>query len=626
MHVKNRYNVVISIKTMKDILISFACLFLCTNVYCKDITISAPVGEILGQTSQIYFAGKPYKVSSFLGIPFAESTHGNGRFSKPVKKAPFAKTLNASMARLSCPQNVKWAIGLDKVPVGEDCLNLNILMSGEFSENSKKAVMIFIYGGAFQFGFQNAYISTALAVLHDVIYVTFNYRVSAYGFLASKRHGLKGNYGLWDQHMAIQWVHDNIAAFGGDPDRVTLFGESAGAASVIYQALYKGNKGLIHRVIAQSGTIGAFWSFDKHPDYLFDDLSSKSGCKRRTFQETMVCLRAVDIETSEKLIKFEADFLPTHDGEFVKYNPENVFKNQSIESDLALRNFAEVDVIIGLNSEEGLTELNALAKLIGDKLETFSYGMSKRKRKTYTEKLFENMNKTYNDVILRSVFHQYTNWSNTDDAISRRSLFLDFLMDIHYTYTVVQTADAHFQTRSSKNIYMYHFDHKPSFSLSPKWIQRADHSEEIPFVLGFPSFYMYFYGIFKADPAFDLPQNELALSRIIMKYWTQFAKTGNPNDPNDQALTQWLPYSTTNSTYIILTTDRYPLPTGSHFRNEYVSFWTEVYPGLTQLSEAIQQKKSSVACAMMTSGAVSCFEASLLLFMSLSFYCLSLHL
>lgn len=511
---------------MKFILITVAFLLLFSNVYCKDIIISAPAGDILGRTSQVYYAGQRYTVSSFLGIPFAESTHGNRRFSRPVKKARFTTTFNASEAKLSCPQNVKWAAGLEEVPVGEDCLNLNILVPGEKATKSKKAVMIFIYGGAFQFGFQNAYISTALAVLHDVIYVTFNYRVSAYGFLASKKHGLKGNYGLWDQQMAILWVHENIAAFGGDPSRVTLFGESAGAASVIYQALYEGNRGLFQRVIAQSGTVGAFWSYDKHPDYLFEDLSNKSGCKRRTFEETMKCLRAVDIETSEKLIKYEADFLPAYDGEFIKYNPVDLFKKESVESAKALRNFAEIDLLIGLNSDEGFTELKSLSKMLGDKVNSFSEGMSRQQQKIYIDKLFKDMNKTYNDVMIDSILHQYTNWSNKNDPVLRRTMFLDFLMDVHYTYTTVQTADAHFRTESPNNTYMYHFKHKPSFSLSPSWIEGADHSEEVPFVLGFPRFFMYLYGIIKADPALGLPQNELLLSKIMMKYWTQFAKTG----------------------------------------------------------------------------------------------------
>ena len=498
-----------------------------TCVYSKDIIIKAPAGDILGRASTVYFAGQSYTISSYLGIPFAESTHGDRRFAKPVKKAKFTGTYNATEAKLSCPQNVKWEHGLEKIPVGEDCLNLNIFVPGDDpSKKPPKAVMVFIYGGAFQYGFQNAYISTALVALHDVIYITFNYRVSAGGFLASKKHGLKGNYGLWDQHMAIKWVHDNIAAFGGDPLKVTLFGESAGAASVIYQALYEGNEGLIQRVIAQSGAVCTFWSFERYPDILFNDLSAKSGCQRKTFKETMKCLRAMDIEAKEKLITFEADFLPVHDGEFIKYKPEDIFIKRTAESANTLRRFANMDIIIGLNSDDGLTELESLARMLGDNLDTFSNGMTEEQLGRYTDRLFIEMNQTQNDILVKSVLHEYTDWSVPRSDATRRSLFLNLLKDVHFTDSTMQTINAYVSVASHRNAYMYHFDHRPSFSHSPDWVSGADHTEEIPFVLGFPRFYMYLFGKFYDDPPLHVPQNELRLSKDIMKYWTKFAKTG----------------------------------------------------------------------------------------------------
>ncbi|XP_045207103.2 cholinesterase 1-like [Mercenaria mercenaria] len=562
-----------------------------TCIHSKDIVIKAPAGNILGRTSTVHFAGQPYTISSYLGIPFAESTNGQRRFSKPVIKARFVGTFNATEAKLSCPQNVKWEHGLEQIPVGEDCLNLNIFAPSGIPGKKPKAVMIYIYGGAFQYGFQNAYISTALVALHDVIYVTFNYRVSHYGFLASKKHGLKGNYGLWDQHMAIQWVHDNIAAFGGDPNRVTLFGDSAGAASVIYQAMYEGNKGRIQRVIAQSGTVCSFWSFDRYPDLLFEDLSTKSGCKKRTFQETMKCLRAMDIEAKEKHMTFEADFLPVYDGEFIKYKPDDIFGKQSLESASALRNFADVDIIIGLNSEEGLTELEALARMSGDNLEIFSDGMSEKQMKAYTDQLFKEMNKTHNDILMKSVLHQYTDWSDPQSDTSRRSMFLDLLKDVHYTDSTVKTVNAHVSLGSHGNTYMYHFDHKPSFSVSPKWVDGADHTEEIPFVLGFPRFYMYLFGKFYEDPPLHIPQNELHLSKAMMKYWTQFAKTGNPNVPDDVSVTEWPTYTANNHVFLILKADENSLQTGSLFRNQFVRYWADIYPGLSSLAMNEKQTK-----------------------------------
>ncbi|XP_053378652.1 bile salt-activated lipase-like [Mercenaria mercenaria] len=207
--------------------------------------------------------------------------------------------------------------------------------------------MIFIHGGAFQYGYKDVYKSEVFAAVNDVIYVTINYRLSAYGFLASKKFGLKGNYGLWDQHMAIQWVHENIEAFGGDPGRVTLFGESAGAVAVMYQALYEGNRGMVHRVIAQSGSVVSYWTYSENPDVAFEDLITRSDCKMNTLTEILECLRALNISDLQDIFSYETLFLPVTDGEFVKYNPFSLFKKNTKESAEALRIFTDIDVIMG---------------------------------------------------------------------------------------------------------------------------------------------------------------------------------------------------------------------------------------------------------------------------------------
>jgi len=109
--------------------------------------------------------------------------------------------------------------------------------------------MVWLHGGGFVCGSSDMYDGAYLAAHGQVVVVTVNYRLSVFGFLSTEDASSTGNNGLWDQHLAIKWVHDNAVAFGGDPSRVTLFGESAGGANVMFQALYVGNKGLVHRVI-----------------------------------------------------------------------------------------------------------------------------------------------------------------------------------------------------------------------------------------------------------------------------------------------------------------------------------------------------------------------------------------
>ena len=150
-----------------------------------------------------------------------------------------------------------------KIPenISEDCLYLNILVPGDtISVSNRKAVLVWIYGGSFQVGSQDIYTSPTFAGLSDVILVTLNYRVSVYRFLRTGEHHMTGNQGLNDRHMAIKWVHDHIENFGEDPNRVTIFGEWAGGASVVYQALYEGNQGMFKHVIAQSGSANSEWA------------------------------------------------------------------------------------------------------------------------------------------------------------------------------------------------------------------------------------------------------------------------------------------------------------------------------------------------------------------------------
>ncbi|KAK0103599.1 hypothetical protein ONS95_005611 [Cadophora gregata] len=244
----------------------------------EDFTVGQTVETSSGPVTG-HAATKFPEVSVYLGIPFGQAPIGDLRFAAPVKFVG-SSPINGSDFGSTCPQlpsaggtaptpeaiafsNVT-AVGLELFgaigitgTTSEDCLSLNIWTKPQSGEG-KKAVMIYIYGGGFSSGSSAVSIfdGSALAEQKDVVIVTFNYRTSILGFPGNP-YG-QNNIAFLDQRLAIEWVHDNIAKFGGDPERVTLFGQSAGGASTDYLTYAYASDPMVHGVIAQSGSVFAF--------------------------------------------------------------------------------------------------------------------------------------------------------------------------------------------------------------------------------------------------------------------------------------------------------------------------------------------------------------------------------
>ena len=139
----------------------------------------------------------------------------------------------------------------------DDCLHLNILTpKADVDVNNKRAVMVYFHCGLFEFESQNWYLARGLVATQYIIYVTVDYRLSLFGFLSTGGDNLPGNNRLWDQRLALQWMRENIASFGGDPEKVTIVGLSSGSASVIHQSLYSDNQKLLLKVVLQTPLLG----------------------------------------------------------------------------------------------------------------------------------------------------------------------------------------------------------------------------------------------------------------------------------------------------------------------------------------------------------------------------------
>ena len=199
-------------------------------------------------------------VKIWKGLRYAAVPTGDRRWRAPEPPQPWREVADATSYGAVCPQPVEPRIPIDLgAPQGDDCLTLNVWASSDTAAGDGKPVMVWVHGGAYIFGAasQPLYDGTALTAGGDVVVVTVNYRVGAFGFLdlssfSTPTRRFESNLGLHDVILALQWVRDNIAGFGGDPDRVTLFGESAGAGIVTTLLTAPAAAGLFTAAIAQS--------------------------------------------------------------------------------------------------------------------------------------------------------------------------------------------------------------------------------------------------------------------------------------------------------------------------------------------------------------------------------------
>ena len=339
------------------------------------VTIAYPQATIVG------LAGS---VEQFPGIPFAHPPVGALRLKPPQPLTAPQGTISATANGKACPQFVFSDAINDAIPTaeigllldtplfqttlnaGEDCLVLNVHRPAGTTADSKLPVLFWIFGGGFEIGWNSMYdgagwVSASVTQGKPIIFVTVNYRVGGFGFLPGAEILADGssNLGLLDQRLGLQWVADNIAAFGGDPEKVTIWGESAGAISVFdHMAMYDGDlsykgKPLFRGGIMNSGSIVPADPVDcPKGQFIYDTVVASAGCSSAS--DTLECLREVPYETLLNatnsvpgLLSYSAlalSYLPRPDGTVLTASPEVL---------VAESKYAKVPFIIGDEEDEG---------------------------------------------------------------------------------------------------------------------------------------------------------------------------------------------------------------------------------------------------------------------------------
>ena len=271
-------------------------------------------------------------VKTWLGIPYAQPPVGKMRWRAPEPLKPSNKTFDAKKFGFTAMQTIDENEAASTNPQSEDCLTLNIWARGE---GKNKPVMVFIHGGGFQTGGTSdpLYCGSNFAAANDVVIVTLNYRVSVFGFVnfASFDPSFEdsGYRGLKDQIAALKWVKENIADFGGNPDNITIFGESAGAISCMLHSVIPAAKGIFQKAIPQSGNSYMF----NTPEYstqvaaLYMELGGAKTMRDMMKKSSAELMHIYEKVKEIRVVQTATDYLPTCDGKFLPGDPFRALKD-----------------------------------------------------------------------------------------------------------------------------------------------------------------------------------------------------------------------------------------------------------------------------------------------------------
>ncbi|XP_055966513.1 neuroligin-1 isoform X2 [Sorex fumeus] len=565
-------------------------------------------------------------VIQFLGVPYAAPPTGEHRFQPPEPPTPWSDIRNATQFAPVCPQNiidgrlpevmlpVWFTNNLDVVSSyvqdqSEDCLYLNIYVPTEDGPLTKKQtddlgdndgaededirdsggpkpVMVYIHGGSYMEGTGNLYDGSVLASYGNVIVITVNYRLGVLGFLSTGDQAAKGNYGLLDLIQALRWTSENIGFFGGDPLRITVFGSGAGGSCVNLLTLShysEGNrwsnstKGLFQRAIAQSGTALSSWAVSFQPAKYARMLATKVGCNVSDTVELVECLQKKPykelVDQDIQPARYHIAFGPVIDGDVIPDDPQILMEQGE---------FLNYDIMLGVNQGEGLKFVeNIVDSDDGISASDFDFAVS-----NFVDNLYGYPEGK--DVLRETIKFMYTDWADRHNPETRRKTLLALFTDHQWVAPAVATADLH--SNFGSPTYFYAFYHHCQTDQVPAWADAA-HGDEVPYVLGIPMI-----GPTELFPC-NFSKNDVMLSAVVMTYWTNFAKTGDPNQPVPQDTkfihtkpnrfeeVAWTRYSQKDQLYLHIGLKP---RVKEHYRANKVNLWLELVPHLHNLNDISQ--------------------------------------
>ncbi|KPJ17074.1 Esterase FE4 [Papilio machaon] len=514
-------------------------------------TVELEQGFIRGEK---YWDGDYYE---FYGVPYATAPKGRDKYKGPLPVEPWKGVFDAKIRNTVCYQTYYTGEEDEETILSgdEDCLVINLLVPKVATEKNLVPVMVYIHSGAFSGGNGNM-AKFQYLVRHDIIVISFNYRLGALGFACLGNEVIPGNAGLKDQVAALKWINKNVIKFGGDPTKVTLAGFSVGAAMAELLTFTKSTEGLIDKLILESGSVLSPFTINRDPISTATNIAISMGYNGTGDLDdlTEFYLNATPEVLVSKSLNF---FLPNstfgfspcienfHEGiePFLTESPTDILKNGENQ---------KLPVLTGFANMEGISRLIQFGKWRTAMTENFSEFLPVD-LKFSDEKLKEE--------IAKEIKQHY--FKGEEVNLENIQSYVNYFSDSMFKYSIMKSAKHHAAT-SNKPTYLYEFAYVGNMNIKHNYMDRihgASHRDQTAYLLDFFTW---------SNTYKDLDTRD----RMTLM-WSDFVKYGDPTAYESSLINfKWRPF--TNKKAIYLQIDKVLTMKRNLFQEEY-NFWDKIY-------------------------------------------------
>ncbi|XP_015431698.1 PREDICTED: esterase FE4-like [Dufourea novaeangliae] len=523
----------------------------------QDVQLEIPQGILKGLKTETILHNKAYY--SFKGIPYAKPNVGRDKFRVPEPADPWEGVYDATHHRSTCPFYCMIKKGLSGE---EDCLYLNVY-TPVLDKEASKAVMVWFHPGGWNSGTADDLLfGPDFLVENDVILVTVNYRLGALGFLNTEDKNAPGNAGMKDQVLALKWVKDNIHFFGGGPNRVTIFGQCSGGATVQYHMLSPMSEGLFNGVIQQSGGITSQFSVQNNPREKAFQLGKALGIDTTDSAELIQKLSEVPVKDLIEATDVVSTTLNPLNGNVFTFVP-------SVEVDFGQDIFLPNDPWTLLKTGK-IADVPLMTGLTSDECAFIAHGMLFGIEMLNTEpEIFLPYNMNITDPEIQKMHGQsLKKYYFGDKHVTKEDIneYTVMLGDSFFNAHQIIPLDL-IQKRNSAPIYLYLFTYNAPFGFMKTLAGVSDgvaHGDDLG--------YLFYSGFFKNVPEPGSPAEKM--TNILTKLWTNFAKDTNPTSNLDDDITvNWDPRREENN-YMVIDQE---LKMEKNLLQDRMEFWKQKY-------------------------------------------------